>query len=78
MRFDYHISHVPVKYLYAADALSRAPNTHNPRDEETKLQEEVEWFVLTVISHLPASKKRLKEIRQQQEGTIFAANLPPI
>ena len=44
IRFDYHITHVPGKYLYAADALSRAPTNDSLNEEEIKLQEEVEYL----------------------------------
>ena len=74
MRFDYHISHVPGKYLYTADALSRAP-TRNSDEEATKLQEEVEWFMQTVVSHLPASKERLERFRQQQAEDPICSKL---
>ena len=77
MRFDYHISHVPGKYLYAADAFSRAPTTHNSSDEETKLQEEVEWFMLTVkifLTYQPVRNISRRSI-SSKKGTLFAANL---
>ena len=52
IRFDYHISHVPGKYLYTANALSRATTLPNSDEEATKLQGEVEWFIQRVVSHL--------------------------
>ena len=53
MSFDYHISHVPVKYLHAVDALSRGPTTHNYNEKETKVQEEVIQTV--ILTYVPAS-----------------------
>ena len=44
-----------MKYLYAADALSRAPSLPNSDKEAPKLQDKVEWFMRTKISDLPAS-----------------------
>ena len=64
-RFDYTVCHVPGKLLYTADTLS--PST------DTKLQEEVEWFVNTITSLLPASKHRLHEFKiAQDEDTMCA------
>ena len=42
MRFDYHISHVPGKHLYAAGGLSRASTLPNSDEDATKFQEGVE------------------------------------
>ena len=62
MRFDFEAKHVPGKLLYTADALSRSPledQTHG--DDE--LYKEAECYVNAVIVNLPASDKRLDEIR---------------
>ena len=75
MRFDYHITHVPGKYLYAADALSRAPTNDSLNEEEIKLQEEVEYFIEAVVSHLPASEERLHRFRQQQSEDTVCSKL---
>ena len=62
MRFDYQIVHVPGKYLYTADTLSRAPLPTDSNDESCKQQEEVEHFIQSVVSHLPASKERFETL----------------
>ena len=62
-RFNYTVSHIPGNLLHAADALSRAPSPST----DTQLQEEVEWFVDTVTSMLPASKHRLHEFKVAQD-----------
>ena len=58
-KFDYVIAHIPGKLLYTADALSRAP-TSEAGEEPQQLQEEIEAFVESVTSALPASKQRLE------------------
>ena len=70
-RFNYTVFHVPGKLLEAADALSRAPSPSTA----SQLQEEVEWFVDTVTSMLPASKHRLQEFRiaQDKDSTCLQA-----
>ena len=56
MKFDYHIFHVPGKYLYAADPLSRAPTTESLNEEEINLQEEVEYILNRGSSFTPTSQ----------------------
>ena len=71
MRFDYQIAHVPGKYLYTADTLSRSPLPTNSNEEIHRQQEEVEHFIQSVTLHLPASKERLDTFKQHQaEDTI--------
>ena len=57
MRFDYQISHVPG---YTADALSRSPMHQIPDAATLAQQEDVEYFIESVATHLPASKDRLE------------------
>lgn len=65
MRFTYTIIHVPGKYMYTADTLSRAPEEDiHPTDEE--LQVEIEQYVQAVMTTLPASDRKLEEIRRHQ------------
>ena len=66
MRFDFTISHVPGKQLVIADTLSRAPV---PSDLEAaeKFGQEVEMFVNLIVESLPATDKRLLEIRKLQD-----------
>ena len=63
-RFDYTISHVPGKYMYTADTLSRAPIPATPG--HTDLQDAAESLMEMCINHLPASSQRLDEYRQAQ------------
>ena len=62
-RFNYTVSHVPGKLLTTADALSRAPSPLC----DNQLQEEVEWFVDTVVAALPAGEHRLKQYKDAQD-----------
>ena len=59
-RYNYTIQHVPGKLLYTSDMLSRAPMQQYGSDDK-RLQDEVECFVESVTSTLPASKQRLQE-----------------
>ena len=66
-RFDYTIHHVPGKELYTADALSRAPSSVAGTISQ-QFQNELESFVDTVTSVLPASSDRLEEYRTAQKA----------
>ena len=55
MKFEYIIQHVPGKFLYAADALSRAPIRGTPTLKEITTQKEVEILIDSVAQQLPAS-----------------------
>lgn len=63
-RFDYAIEHVPGKFLYTADTLSRAPIASKDGSED--LQREVEAFVNTVLNTLPTTEKRLEKYCKAQ------------
>jgi len=66
MRFDYDVVHVPGKYLYTADMLSRSP-LQTPLDDDTQAQQaDVEHFIQSVTHHLPASEGRLNFYRLTQ------------
>ena len=57
MRFAFSIVHVPGKYIYTADALSRAP-TGIPVDSCIEFQKEVESHIAAVTETLPATKQQ--------------------
>ena len=61
MRYDYEIIHVPGKYLYTADTLSRIPNQPTEPDDST-LQTDTE----ALISGLPATPQPLNDFRKAQ------------
>ena len=65
-RYNYSIEHVPGKYLYTADTLSRAP-LHSIEEDDTQLQEEIEAFTEGVTSTLPATDHRLNDYRAAQK-----------
>uniref|UniRef100_A0A8C6SPN1 Gypsy retrotransposon integrase-like protein 1 n=1 Tax=Neogobius melanostomus TaxID=47308 RepID=A0A8C6SPN1_9GOBI len=67
LRFSFKIVHVPGKTLVTADTLSRAPVEGPPSAADLQLEKEVEVFVDTVVSCLPATDKRLEEIKSTQE-----------
>ena len=65
LRYHFTISHVPGKNLIMADALSRAPEPERPGQECP--ESEVEAYVDAVFSSIPATERRMEEIRQHQE-----------
>ena len=67
MRFRFSISHVPGKDLTIADTLSRAPAS-NPTTADELLHQEADAFVNMVVQHLPATERRLEEIKQHQSS----------
>lgn len=62
-RYHYEIKHVPGKFLYTADTLSRAP-LQSMTPEEEDFESDVEAFVDSVVMSLPASETRLEELRK--------------
>ena len=66
-RYQYTAKHVPGKLLIIADILSRAPVSHPSEDESAlELQQEVQAFVDSVASNLPATEHHLKQYQQAQ------------
>ena len=65
MRYDFTISHVPGKDLVFADALSRAP-AREPTETDQSLVREADAYVNIIMNNLPATEKRLEEIRNVQ------------
>jgi len=71
-KFDYSVSHVPGKLLYAADALSRAPTSAVTPADEDSLQDDAELLVDATTSSLPASPGRLAVyISSQKADHVF-------
>ncbi|GBO25324.1 hypothetical protein AVEN_20958-1 [Araneus ventricosus] len=64
MKFYYTIVHIPGKELFAADALSRNPQKVPYKREE--LEAEIDAFIQMITSSLPASSRRLDELRVAQ------------
>ncbi len=64
-RFDYAIAHVPGKYLYTADTLSRSPLSTRGDPE---LEELPELAMEACIAHLPAGQERLTEYERAQNS----------
>ena len=67
MKFSYQISHIPGINLVFADARSRAQSLHiSTADYELKT--EVNTYVNAIISSLPATDKKLEEIKSFQQN----------
>ena len=62
MRYDFTISHIPGKDLTIADTLSRAP-VGGPQPEDLELEQETDAYVHYIMQSLPASDRRLQEIK---------------
>lgn len=71
-RFEYSIQHVPGKFLYTADALSRAPNTSEVPAQEYP---DTEFLVQSLVAYLPADADRLKSYRQAQKADATCSKL---
>ena len=64
MRYIYTISHVPGKNIATADVLSRAPErAAGDKDLET----EINLYAHQVMSSLPATERRLQQIKDHQD-----------
>ena len=63
-RFDYLIVHVPGKFLYTADALSRDPLPPSRGKLIEKGNEILESLIIADVNSLPASKSKLDEYRE--------------
>ena len=62
MRYSFTICHVPGKYLYTVDMLSRSPSMNN----DTESEELAELFISIVVSQLPATSNCLKALSTAQ------------
>lgn len=71
-RFEYSIQHVPGKFLYTADALSRAPNTSEVPAEEYP---DTEFLVQSLVAYLPADADHLESYRQAQKADATCSKL---
>ena len=67
MRYQYSVAIVLGKNLCTADALSRQP-VSSPEDTDEVAQIEVEEYMSTFMQSLPASEKRLTQIKALQEN----------
>ena len=71
-RFEYSIQHVPGKFLYTADTLSRAPNTSEVPAQEYP---DTEFLVQSLVAYLPADADRLESYRQAQKADATCSKL---
>ena len=73
-RFDYIITHIPGKFLYTTDTLSRAPI--NDEESDSHLQKLTDVYVREiVIPPLPASSERLDMYRQAQKKDFECSSI---
>ncbi|UYV76696.1 K02A2.6-like, partial [Cordylochernes scorpioides] len=72
MRYSYKIVHTPGNYLIVADALSRSPRMKVGTQE---LEEELCAYVQQVVSFMPISDVRVKEIKESQDKDQVIQNI---
>ncbi|UYV62687.1 K02A2.6-like [Cordylochernes scorpioides] len=72
MRYSYKIVHTPGKNLIVADALSRSPRM---KVETQELEEELCAYVQQVVSFMPISDVRVKEIKESQDKDQVIQNI---
>ena len=65
MRYSFSISHVPGKSLAVADTLSWAPTAKSTSSDEV-LQNATAFHVASILSYIPATQKRVAEIKRHQ------------
>jgi len=75
MRFRFSVHHIPGKEMYTADTLSRAPQPETGNSETQALQGDVEAYVNSVLSNLPATEERLQEIREAQHDDAICTKI---
>ena len=63
MQYTYSISHVPGKQFATANTLSRAPGSKEIVPQDQVISEDAEAFINMVINSLPATVKKLEEIK---------------
>ena len=62
-KYDINVKYVPGKFQYIADTLSRACNESSmPSDND--MHKDMEYFIHSVVSSLPISDVKLKELRE--------------
>ena len=72
MRYKFKISHIPGKYMYTSDCLSRASI---PDPQPSILFINAEEYVNAVLSNLPCSDRRLNQIMETQHSDEICSNL---
>ena len=75
MGFDYSVEYIPGKYIYTADALSRAPISNVQCSAENELQKDISLYGNSVMTSLPASDKKLDEIMKAQNEDSLCTQL---
>ena len=70
LRYSFSISHVPGKSLAVADTLSTAPLAH-PTLADDEFQRDTASYVSSNLSHIPATERRVAEIKQNQQEDDF-------
>ena len=74
MKFNYNIYHVPGKQLSIADALSRPP-VSQADIKISDLAQQAELYLIEILQNVPASEKRLNEIRTHLEEDDVCAQV---
>ena len=64
MKYSFHIHHIPGKELVTADTRSRKP----PTEIDKQLTEDLSLYVANIFKNIPASERKLEEIRLHQQN----------
>ena len=75
MKYSFHIHHIPEKELVTADTLSRAPIRKSPTEIDKRLKEDLSLYVSNIFKNLPASERKLEEIRLHQQDDEICRKL---
>ncbi|CAB3996246.1 Transposon Ty3-I Gag-Pol poly [Paramuricea clavata] len=67
MKYSFYVNHIPGKELVTADTLSRAPIRKPPTKVDKRLTEDLSLYVANIFESLPASERKLEEIRLLQQ-----------
>ena len=69
-KYNIKVRYVPGKFLYIADTLSRAcGESHIPNDDD--MHQDMKYFIHSVVSNLPISDVKLKELRDLIAMTLL-------
>ncbi|XP_046860168.1 uncharacterized protein LOC124453393 [Xenia sp. Carnegie-2017] len=67
MKYSFTIRHILGKELVVADVLSRAPIMKQPTKSDNNLSQDLNIYVAQIVQNIPASERRLEEIRRHQQ-----------
>ena len=67
MKYSFNVRHIPGKELVTAETRSRAPLRRAPTKADIRLTEDLNLSVPNILESLPASERKLEELRLHQQ-----------